>query len=72
MTLDPNPTLPATETTWPPNDPATRRTVPATSTPLDQARVAELAAIEANYPKFYPQILDRYNRICAGARDLYF
>lgn len=33
---------------------------------------SELAAIEANYPKFYPQILDRYNRICAGERDLYF
>jgi len=33
---------------------------------------AELAAIQENYPKFYPQILDRYNRICAGERDLYF
>lgn len=33
---------------------------------------SELAAIEANYPKFYPQVLNRYNKICAGERDLYF
>ena len=32
----------------------------------------ELAAIEKTYPKFYPQVLDRYNKICAGERDLYF
>ena len=45
MTLDPNPTAPASSTV-PPNDPATRRTVPPTSTPLDQDRVAQLAAVE--------------------------
>ena len=33
---------------------------------------SELAAIEKSYPKFYPQVLDRYNKICAGERDLYF
>ncbi len=33
---------------------------------------SELAAIEANFPKFYPQVLNRYNKICAGERDLYF
>ena len=31
---------------WPANDPATRRTVPATSKPLDPARVQELLAAE--------------------------
>ena len=33
---------------------------------------AELAAIKEQYPKFYPVIMERYNRICAGERDLYF
>lgn len=33
---------------------------------------AELAAIKETYPKFYPQVLDRYNRIGNGERDLYF
>lgn len=33
---------------------------------------SELAAIAKSYPKFYPQVLDRYNKICAGERDLYF
>lgn len=33
---------------------------------------AELAAIKEQYPKFYPVVMDRYNRICAGERDLYF
>ncbi|MGI5869212.1 MAG: [FeFe] hydrogenase H-cluster radical SAM maturase HydG [Kiritimatiellia bacterium] len=33
---------------------------------------AELAEIKAAYPKFHPHVLDRYNRICAGERDLYF
>lgn len=33
---------------------------------------AELAAIKETYPLFFPQVLDRYNRICAGERDLYF
>lgn len=33
---------------------------------------AELAAIKEMYPKFYPVVLERYNRIVAGERDLYF
>ncbi|NLB70030.1 MAG: [FeFe] hydrogenase H-cluster radical SAM maturase HydG, partial [Lentisphaerae bacterium] len=33
---------------------------------------AELAAIGEMYPKFYPHVLDRYNRIGNGERDLYF
>lgn len=33
---------------------------------------AELAAIKETYPKFFPNVLERYNRICAGERDLYF
>ncbi|MBR0057278.1 MAG: [Kiritimatiellae bacterium] len=33
---------------------------------------AELAAIKEMYPKFYPVVMDRYNRICNGERDLYF
>ena len=33
-------------TTWPQPDPATRRWLPETSTPLDQARVASLLAAE--------------------------
>ncbi|MGI6494741.1 MAG: [FeFe] hydrogenase H-cluster radical SAM maturase HydG [Kiritimatiellia bacterium] len=33
---------------------------------------SELAAIREMYPKIYPQVLDRYNRIVAGERDLYF
>lgn len=33
---------------------------------------AELGAIRETYPKFYPQVLDRYNRIGNGERDLYF
>jgi 2-iminoacetate synthase len=32
----------------------------------------ELKAIEETYPLFYPNVLERYNRICAGERDLYF
>ena len=33
---------------------------------------SELAAIKEMYPKFFPQVLERYNRIAAGERDLYF
>lgn len=33
---------------------------------------AELAAIKEMYPKFYPVVLEHYNRIAAGERDLYF
>jgi len=33
---------------------------------------SELAAIRETYPVFYPHVLDRYNRIKAGERDLYF
>ncbi|MDQ1249282.1 MAG: glutamate-semialdehyde -aminomutase [Actinomycetota bacterium] len=44
MTLDSDATGTATE--WPANDPATWRTLPATSTPLDPARVAALMASE--------------------------
>lgn len=33
---------------------------------------SELKAIQETYPKFYPNVLDRYNRICSGERDLYF
>ena len=32
----------------------------------------ELAAIAEQYPVFYPQVKKRYDRICAGERDLYF
>lgn len=42
MTVD----APTAQTTVPANDPATRRTVPETSVPLDQARVEALAAAE--------------------------
>ncbi len=46
MTLDID-TTPSTATpAWPPHDPATRRTMPATSTPLDQARIETLMAAE--------------------------
>ncbi len=34
--------------------------------------MAELAQIEKLYPKFYPTIMERYNRIVSGERDLYF
>jgi glutamate-1-semialdehyde 2,1-aminomutase len=45
MTLDVQPnTTPAA--TWPPHDPATRRTVPAASTPLDPKRIEALLAAE--------------------------
>ena len=44
MTLDAQPNAQAA--TWPPHDPATRRTLPATSTPLDPQRVEELTAAE--------------------------
>lgn len=33
---------------------------------------AELEAIREQYPKFYPTVFDRYNRICSGERDIYF
>ena len=33
---------------------------------------AELAAIKEMYPKFFPTVMERYNRIVAGERDLYF
>ena len=33
---------------------------------------AELDAIKEMYPKFFPTVMDRYNRIVAGERDLYF
>lgn len=33
---------------------------------------SELAAIQETYPKFFPQVQARYQRICAGERDLYF
>lgn len=33
---------------------------------------AELDAIKETYPKFFPVVMDRYNRIAAGERDLYF
>jgi len=36
----------ATPVTWPAHDPATRRTVPASSAPLDPARVEDLTAAE--------------------------
>ena len=45
MTLDTD-SAAATTATWPPNDPATWRTLPATSTPLDPDRVAALMAVE--------------------------
>ena len=45
MTLDTDSSA-GTAATWPPNDPATRRTVPASSTPLDQDRIAKLLAEE--------------------------
>ena len=45
MTLDTDSTAGASAT-WPPNDPATRRTVPESSTPLDPARVQALLAEE--------------------------
>lgn len=32
----------------------------------------ELAAIKEMYPKFFPTVLEHYNRIAAGERDLYF
>jgi glutamate-1-semialdehyde 2,1-aminomutase len=35
-----------TPTTWPPNDPATWRYLPSSSTPLDHGRVAALLAVE--------------------------
>jgi glutamate-1-semialdehyde 2,1-aminomutase len=44
MTLDARDTSAAQA--WPPHDPATRRTLPATSTPLDPGRVASLMAAE--------------------------
>jgi glutamate-1-semialdehyde 2,1-aminomutase len=44
MTADAPTTAP--RTAWPPHDPATRRTLPATSTPLDPARVEALMADE--------------------------
>ncbi len=34
--------------------------------------ISELAAIQKNYPKIYPQVLERYKKICMGERDLYF
>lgn len=33
---------------------------------------AELEAIREQYPKFFPTIMERYNRIAAGERDLFF
>lgn len=33
---------------------------------------SELAAIKEQYPLFFPQVKARYDRICAGERDLYF
>ena len=33
---------------------------------------AELDAIKEMYPKFFPTVLEHYNRIAAGERDLYF
>ena len=45
MTLDTDSAADATAT-WPPNDPATWRTMPASSTPLDPDRVAALMAVE--------------------------
>ncbi len=44
MTADAPTTAP--QAAWPPHDPATRRTLPATSTPLDPARVEALMASE--------------------------
>ena len=41
----------------------------AVCTPLIEK---ELAAIAEQYPVFYPQVKKRYDRICAGERDLYF
>lgn len=32
----------------------------------------ELAEIAEQFPKFFPQVKARYDRICAGERDLYF
>lgn len=34
--------------------------------------LSELAGIKEMYPKFYPEVFDRYERICNGERDLYF
>lgn len=34
--------------------------------------LSELAAIEAQMPKFYPSVKAHYDRIAAGERDLYF
>lgn len=34
--------------------------------------MAELDQIKATYPKFFPVVMERYNRIANGERDLYF
>ena len=45
MTLDARPTT-ETPASWPAHDPATWRTMPASSTPVDADRVASLLAVE--------------------------
>ena len=56
----------APDAPWPPNDPATRRTVPASSTPLDPARVESLAAVEwARFSAQHPASAAHHERAAA-------
>ncbi len=45
---------------------------PASVAVCEPVLAAELAAIRETYPLFYPQVLERYQKIANGERDLYF